>query len=128
LIYSGQEEPVTRPIKFFDKDTIPFSKFERAGFYKILLELRKNTPALSARAPFAKLVTGNDDQIYAYTRQQNSSKVVVVLNLSDKPASFSLKEEQVRGTATDIFTGKKEDLVPGKPMSLGPWGYFLYKY
>ena len=30
LIYSGQEEPVLRPLQFFEKDPIEFGKFGRA--------------------------------------------------------------------------------------------------
>ena len=46
LIYSGQEEPVLRPLQFFEKDPIEFGKFGREKFYKTLLNLRKNNPAL----------------------------------------------------------------------------------
>lgn len=41
LIYSGQEEPVTDSISFFYKDAIEFGKYERAAFYKTLLDLKK---------------------------------------------------------------------------------------
>ena len=42
LIYSGQEEPFLDSISFFYKDTITFKNYNRAKFYKTLLELRKN--------------------------------------------------------------------------------------
>ena len=37
LIYSGQEEPVLRAIKFFDKDNMNMGKYDREKFYKTLL-------------------------------------------------------------------------------------------
>ena len=49
LIYSGQEEPVLRPLQFFEKDPIEFGKFGRAKFYKTLLNLRKSNPALVSK-------------------------------------------------------------------------------
>src|SRR6185369_5926502 len=52
LIYSGQEEPILRPIQFFEKDPMTFDKLGRASFYKKLLALRKRNPALSADASF----------------------------------------------------------------------------
>ena len=54
LIYSGQEEPVLRPLQFFEKDPIVFGKFGRAKFYKTLLDLRRNNPALAADGHFEK--------------------------------------------------------------------------
>ncbi|MFX8731678.1 hypothetical protein ABTM48_21285, partial [Acinetobacter baumannii] len=34
MIYSGQEEPILRPIPFFEKDTLAFNKYARAPLYK----------------------------------------------------------------------------------------------
>ncbi len=59
LVYSGQEEPFLDSISFFYKDTISFGKFQRAPFYKTLLELRKSTPALAANASSRKVVVGD---------------------------------------------------------------------
>ena len=50
LIYSGQEEPVLRPLAFFEKDPITFEKFERAPFYSALLHLRKSNAAFAESA------------------------------------------------------------------------------
>jgi alpha-amylase len=55
LIYSGQEEPVLRALKFFDKDPMTFDKLQRASFYKTLLNLRKRNAALSAEHHLKKL-------------------------------------------------------------------------
>lgn len=128
LIYSGQEEPILRAVKFFDKDTMAFSKFERAGFYKKLLELRKTNPALSANASFARLTTGAEDKIYGYARQSDEHKVVVLLNFSNAPRTFSVQDGLLSGEATEIFTDKKEKMEPGKSFSLGAWGYLVYSY
>lgn len=128
LIYSGQEEPVLRAIKFFDKDTMGFAKYGRAGMYQKLLALRKANPALGANAAFARLTTGVEDKIYAYAREEGVHKVVVLLNLSATPQTFSVKDGMLAGEATEIFTGKKEKLTPGKSFSLEAWGYQVYSY
>jgi hypothetical protein len=36
LIYGGQEEPVLRGLKFFDKDPMTFDNLLRSAFYKTL--------------------------------------------------------------------------------------------
>ncbi|MGB8192391.1 MAG: alpha-amylase family glycosyl hydrolase [Chitinophagaceae bacterium] len=128
LIYSGQEEPNKRRLKFFEKDPISWSKYELAPFYKTLLELRKSTPALAADASFKKLATGKDDAVYAFTREKNNSRVVVVLNLSKKPQQFSIADDALTGNAQSVFEGKTETLTREKAFSLKPWEYVVYKY
>ncbi len=128
LVYSGQEEPVLRSIKFFDKDTITFAKYGRGEFYKKLLNLRKSNMALSANAGFTRLVTKMDDKVYAYAREMSGKKVVVILNLSDVAQSFTIDNALIQGNATEIFSGTKETIGAGKTISMVPWGYLVYSY
>ena len=129
LIYSGQEVPNKKRLKFFVKDTIEWgSKFEMAPFYKTLLKLRKSTPALAADASYKKLITANDVAIFAYTREKEGRKVAVVLNLSGQPQSFTIKEKSIYGKALNVFTGKQENLSSTKVYTMEPWGYFVYDY
>jgi glycosidase len=128
LIYSGQEEPNKRRLKFFEKDPIKWGKYEMAPFYKTLLELRKSTPALAADASFKKLATGKDDAVYAYAREKNGSKVVVILNLSKKPQQFTITDDALAGNAQSIFGAKHETLSREKAFNMKPWDYIVYKY
>ena len=127
LIYSGQEEPFLDSISFFYKDSISFGKYQRAAFYKTLLMLRKNTPALAIDAAYTKLQSTNDDAVYAYTREKAGKKVLVILNLSNKPQTFTLKES-IAGEPQNVFAGKPEKLSDGQNFSLAPWGYLVYSY
>ncbi|MBS4064269.1 MAG: alpha-glucosidase C-terminal domain-containing protein [Chitinophagaceae bacterium] len=127
LIYSGQEEPFLDSISFFYKDTITLSKFERAAFYKTLLSLRKTNPALAVDASYTKLVSSNDDAVYAYLREKNGRKVLVVLNLSANPQTVTIKGN-FGGEADNVFAGKKEKLTDGQQFALAPWGYAVYSY
>lgn len=125
LIYSGQEEPVLEAIPFFSKDTIEFKELERAGFYKTLLHLRKDNPALSANASFKKLKTSNDRAVYAFEREKDGNKVLVILNLSKTPQEFTwVDKPSFSGNATNIFQGKAEDI--SSTTALQPWGYVVY--
>ena len=127
LIYGGQEEPFLDSISFFYKDTIAFGKYERASFYKTLLSLRKNNAALAVDADYTKLVSSNDDVVFAYTREKNGKKVLVVLNLSGAAQTFTLSGT-IAGEPENVFGAKKEKLTDGQSFSLGAWGYAVYSY
>lgn len=127
LVYSGQEEPFLDSISFFYKDTISFGKFQRAPFYKTLLELRKSTPALAANASSRKVVVGDEKAVYAYVREANGKKVLVILNLSGKEQTITIKDSNLSGEALNVFMGSKEK-VSNKPWKMEPWGYAIYVY
>jgi glycosidase len=128
LIYSSQEEPLLRAISFFEKDTIPFVKLARAPFYKKLLNLHTNTPALAANADFKKIVTSADQAIYAFTRSANNSKVLVVLNFTAKPQTVTIGDPSITGDASELFSAAKSSIKAGQSFSLPAWGYQVYTY
>ena len=127
LIYSGQEVPVLEPIPFFSKDTIEFTKLERAGFYKTLLHLRKSNSALAANASFKKLRTSNDAAIYAFEREKDGNMVMVILNLTGTPQEFSwVDQPRISADAENVFLGKPEHFIA--TTALEPWGYVVYQH
>ena len=127
LVYSGQEEPFLDSVSFFYKDTITFKKFGRAKFYKTLLELRKNEPALSADASFRKIEVGDKAAVYAYTREKDGRKVFVILNLSNKEQTIKVLQNDLHGNPYNVFMGTNEALN-NKEWKIGPWGYVVYEY
>jgi alpha-amylase len=127
LIYSGQEEPVLRPLQFFEKDPIEFGKFGREKFYKTLLNLRKNNPALSANASFRKINAGDNKAVFAFVRQKGTNKILVILNLSDKEQAISIRDDSLSGNPYNVFMGRKEPLN-SKPWKMEAWGYAIYAY
>jgi alpha-amylase len=125
LIYSGQEEPVLRAIRFFEKDSIGFHAYGRAAFYNTLLGLRHRNPALDADAAFEKLPSGADSAVYAFVRAKAGRRVLVVLNFSRQPQRVELPAS-ISAQALDVFTGK---MIPvGRQLSLQPWEYKVYEY
>ena len=127
LIYSGQEEPVLRPIKFFDKDPMEFGKFKRQQFYKTLLDLRSRNVALSADASFRKVHAGDEKAVYAYAREKDGKKVLVILNLSQAAQPIAIGDNTLTGKAFNVFKGSAETLSSNSWM-LEPWGYLVYEY
>jgi glycosidase len=128
MIYSGQEEPFLRAIKFFDKDTISFGKYGRAIFYQKLLQLRKDNSALSALAAYHKLTTSDDTAIFAFSRANKQQHVVVLLNLGNQPKTFIIKEGITPGNGTELFSNTKQALANGMSVSLPAWGYQVFSY
>ena len=128
LIYSGQEVPNKKRLKFFVKDPIVWNKYEVAPFYSTLLHLRRKNPALASDAAYKKLVTANDNAIFAYTREKGGHKIAVILNLSAQPQSFTIKEPTIYGQPMNIFMGVKEKVNSTHVFSMEPWGYIIYEY
>jgi alpha-amylase len=127
LIYSGQEEPLLRALAFFEKDQIEFKDFKRAGFYKTLLMLRRNNPALSVEASFRKWSVGDDKALYAFTRESGRHKIFVILNLSDKDQTVKVTEKTLHGNPYNVFKETKETLTD-QEWKLEPWGYVVYDF
>lgn len=125
LVYSGQEEPFLDSLSFFYKDTITFREYSRGKFYKTLLELRKSNPALAANASFKKLIVGDPKAVYAYVREAGKNKVLVILNLSSKEQTITVKDPSFHGEPYNVFMYTKEPLTE-TPWKLEPWGYVIY--
>lgn len=128
LIYSGQEEPVLDSISFFYKNPITFGKYSRAAFYKKLLMLRAATPALATDASFKKVHAGDEKALYAYVREKEGHKILVILNLSPKKQTVKIDDPSLTGHPENVFMGSKEALSAGHSFGIAPWGYIIYNY
>lgn len=127
LIYGGQEEPVLRALQFFDKDPMTFDNLQRSTFYKTPLNLRKTNVALSADASFKKVSVGDDKAVYAFVREKEGEKVLVILNLSPKEQAIIIKNKTLLGSAFNTFKRTIESLSK-KEWTMHPWGYAVYEY
>jgi len=122
LIYSGQELPNKKRLKFFEKDTIEWTgKYELSDFYRDLLALRKNNPALRTGDPAAscEIIDGAGERVLAYKRQKGKNEVLVFLNLSNK-------ETEIRSGLNTSYQefGGEPGKAPGS--TLIPWGYRIF--
>ena len=127
LIYSGQEEPMLRPISFFEKDTMHFENLARVRFYRTLLMLRKRNQALSADATFRKVNVGDEKSLYAYVRQKGSQRIFVILNFSTSEQTITINDNSLLGNPFNVFSESNETLTQ-KSWKMKPWGYVVYEY
>jgi alpha-amylase len=131
LIYSGQELPNRKRLRFFEKDQIDWNgRYELHDFYKKLLLVRKENPALRAgdeAVQTIRLVTDANQFVLAFLRRNGAREVLVVLNLSglDKPL-VRIQDVQLSGGFTNIFSSAERDFTHEKFFALGPWEYQVY--
>ena len=94
LIYTGQEMGWNKRFEFFQKDPIPaWEKNEYFDFYKWLIALRHNNPALAAGAAGGKFeVVSAEDSVLVFTRTLPDNKVTVKAELK-APWSYEITEE-----------------------------------
>ncbi|MGB4958606.1 MAG: alpha-amylase family glycosyl hydrolase [Saprospiraceae bacterium] len=128
LIYTGQESAMDKRLEFFKKDSIPWGSYAYAPFYKKLYALKHSNKAIwngVHGGPLVKIPSGNDDHIYAFSREKDGDRVIVVINLASTKQKAELKIDGLAGTYTDIFAMGKKDLRATESMQLAPWEYIV---
>ena len=131
LLYSGQELPNLKRLEFFEKDVIKWNtKNELHDFYKVLLNLKTNNPALRSGDPTVqtfRIKTSDPKHIFAYLRKSGSREVLVVLNLSkQKDLHFDILDSIVTGTFRNAFSGSANDFTTEKSFEMQGWEYLVY--
>ncbi|GAB3012948.1 alpha-amylase family glycosyl hydrolase [Niabella terrae] len=131
LVYSGQELPLKdKRLAFFDRDPIPWTgRFGLHDFYKRLLELHHENPALSGGDPSVTthLLNHNaPDKVLAYIRRKEAHAVLVLLNWSAEALQLELQDAQWEGQFKEAFTGETLDADALKSLQLEPWAYRVY--
>ncbi len=133
LVYNGQEMPMmTKRLEFFEKDPIPWTgKLELFDFYKTLLNLHSNNPALRGGDPAVKtykLSTGDDEHAFVYLRKNGDREVLVVLNLSYADGiTVKLKDPLLKGGFRSVFSGVDENFDEEKSFRLNAWEYLVFE-
>ena len=116
-------------LKFFDKDTIQWTANKQLNeFYKTLLSLRHNNPALrtgDVNSLTAFIHTDRDDVTLAWQRKLLEKEVLVFLNLSSHPTNITIAEEKISGIYTNVFDHSSIDLTKERLLALGPWNYLV---
>jgi glycosidase len=131
LIYSGQELPNLKRLKFFDKDQIDWGgntpKLEE--FYHQLLYLKSTNTALHERGNVTVLPTASDDKVFVFLRQSSNSSVLAIFNFSrDEKLQISISHPSLEGAYSNLFSGIQYKLGTEQNFELQAWQYIvLYK-
>jgi len=128
LLYTGQESAMDHRLDFFDKDPVKWGDYQYAGFYKTLFDLKHENQALwngTHGGPLVKIETDKNEDVYAFTREKNGDKVLVMLNFSGEAQKIKLQGENVNGSYTNIFSKSDLDLQNGMETVMQPWEYIV---
>lgn len=130
MIYSGQEIPNKKRLKFFEKDNLHWP--ETPGlheFYKKLLGLHKTNPALKTSSPDVTTTVIRIPElpdIFAFARKNGNNEVFVILNFYKEPKSFNIENDFVSSSIyNNVLDGGTFDLKQAKKISLPAYGYLV---
>ncbi|MGZ5253336.1 MAG: alpha-amylase family glycosyl hydrolase [Flavitalea sp.] len=125
LLYSGQELPNKKRLKFFDKDLIEWKyPCELEEFYKTMLTLNETHPALYSHEPSTcYILPETPNGILAYTRISGEAKALIVLNLSDESKQVNIQSEKLTGMFKDVFHKEEKPLQGSYSGHLEKGGY-----
>ena len=129
MIYSGQELPNKKRLKFFEKDVIVWQqRFELHDFYKTLLTLHSTNRSLRAgdTEVLTRIVSHPDDhQVFSYLRKHETDEVLIVLNCSAEGMHFQVKN--VKGVFRNVFGGDDINFTTNDQVYLNAWGYLVFE-
>ena len=131
LVYSGQEMPNKKRLKFFEKDVIDWKgQFLLRDFYKTLFFLRKQKPVKRAGKTSVRIIrvkTTADKNVFAFVRRQGKNEILVILNLStDSRLKIKIKNVAVKGIYISVFSGLEIDLNEETFLEMQAWEYRVY--
>ena len=128
LIYSGQELPNLKRLKFFEKDEIQWTGDNQLhDFYKALLHLHATNPALRAGEPRSttQVVNTSKDHVFAYLRKNGEHEVIVILNFSKGSANFNL--DSINGKFREVLSGTDSEFANNKNFQMNSWECLVFE-
>ncbi|MCW5924987.1 MAG: alpha-glucosidase C-terminal domain-containing protein [Saprospiraceae bacterium] len=129
MLYNGQEDGLARRLKFFEKDPIRWKKYAKTDFFQKLCTLRHTNQALWSGkngGNLQKISTDSDEHVYAFTREKNGDRAIVVLNLSKNTRTVNLApSSDVLGAYLNLFGASTVQVTPKMTLTLKPWEYLV---
>ena len=120
LIYTGQEIGLSRRLEFFEKDPITdWSANEYTAFWKKLVDLKHNNPALAAGEKGGPIeYIDAPDGVIAFRRQVKGNTVVVAANFGVTPdfsTSLEMTEEGEEKESVEATDNRPAGETGGTP-------------
>lgn len=126
LIYSGQESPNKKRLKFFDKDLIEWKDpVQLHSFYKTLSSLHKSE-AISNGETF--ILPTDNNNLFAFFRRCEGEVILVLLNLSSAEKNkITVKHEWLTGNFENVFSQMVYAFNGNEDFELQHFEYIVYK-
>ena len=126
LIYNGQEAANRKRLAFFERDPIEWREHALADFYQALITLKKSHSALANGQWGARMLhvpNSCPDTVLSFVRQDDNSKILVILNFSEHATALNLAENLCHGEYQDYFSAKVQTVGHDSVLHLEPWGF-----
>jgi len=126
MIYNGQEAGNRKRLAFFEKDEIVWQSHPIGDLYAKLFQLKKQNSALWNGEWGARMVhvpNSNQSTVLSFVRQDEKSKIMVILNLSAEPQTVRFDGTLFPDDYADYFAGERLELLSDAEMTLKPWAY-----
>lgn len=127
LLYTGQEIPNDRRLKFFDKDPLNWSQpLQREAFYTKLLSLRSTNAALTNGETFV-LPSEHGNELMAFLRRKEKQVVLVLLNFSkEDKLRIRVQHEWLKGSFINLFSELQFVFNADEEFELQAGEYIIY--
>jgi len=129
MLYNGQEDDLDKRLAFFTKDPIPWKHYGKRDFFSRLSALRSVNRALQPGVhggKLQKIASDKDDAIYAFYREKEGDKLVVILNCSAHTQQVTLRTEAIiQGAYLNLFDPNTVQVTPSMQLTLKPWEYLV---
>lgn len=129
LIYSGQEAGLWKRLSFFDKDLIEWKADKLFPLFTRLNRLKEDQPALwnaQYGGTLRRIMYPECPEVFAFIREKNGSRVVVLINFSSDFKRFKLSHYAIQGMYRDYFLNQSVSLVLDAMIPLKPFEYKIF--
>lgn len=93
------------------------------NFYRRLVQLRLTEPILLTGR--YQLIDTHDHQLFVYCRQADKAGYLIITNLSDQPAAFTIPSDYHH---LQLILANTSEKPTSSNLKLAPWSAYLYKY
>lgn len=129
MLYNGQEDGLSKRLAFFEKDPVPWKNYSKTDFFRRLCQLKTQNKALwagNAGGALVKIPTSADEQVYAFTREKDGSRAIVILNLGKSSKTVTLNpSDDILGAYMDLFGARTIQMTKDMTLNLKPWEYLV---
>lgn len=125
MLYNGQESGLSKRLSFFEKDPVQWNDYNKTDFYQQLCALKRNSKAVGAGkngGPVVRIHTNADEAVYAFSREKDGDRVIVVLNLSKENRNITLQpDNDEQGAFMNVFGSSTVQVTKDMNLNLKPW-------
>ena len=129
MLYNGQEDGLSQRLSFFEKDPVQWKDYAKTAFFQNLCTLKHSNKAVWAGkhgGKLEKIPTDKDNEVYAFTREKEGDRVVIVVNLTKRSQAVTLRtNDKILGAYLSVFGASTVQVTKEMQLNLKPWEYLV---